>query len=179
MNAPTRRSTTSLRPICSVGSSFSAPVFRTFVPRAQTHHADFCYGGQLALRIPCATPPKWGHRSFVASVVQEVGSLCIGMAIIESGGAHTEFRCGSAQMATHMPIYDGTPANSALGMLDPKYGVAPKMARALYYRQSPHRAREARMLPGSLRQRPRSRHCPSGSPASKHRPNLPLPQTRP
>jgi hypothetical protein len=47
------------------------------------------------------------------------------MTIVEPGGARTEFRYGSAQVAQLMPVYDQTPAHSFLKMLDPKNGLAP------------------------------------------------------
>lgn len=59
------------------------------------------------------------------SVAQEVASFGIGMTIVEPGGARTEFRYGSAQVAQLLPIYDQTPAHSFLKMLDPKNGLAP------------------------------------------------------
>ncbi len=84
------------------------------------------YGGQVAFpgnSMYHAT--KWGIEGFVESVAQEVASFGIGMTIVEPGGARTEFRYGSAQMAELMPIYDETPAYSFLRMLDPKNGLAP------------------------------------------------------
>jgi len=45
--------------------------------------------------------------------------------IVEPGGARTEFRCGSAQVASLMSAYDSTPAHSFLKMLDPANGLAP------------------------------------------------------
>ncbi len=84
------------------------------------------YGGQVAFpgnSMYHAT--KWGIEGFVESVAQEVASFGIGMTIVEPGGARTEFRYGSAQVAKLMPIYDGTPAHSFLRMLDPKNGLAP------------------------------------------------------
>jgi NAD(P)-dependent dehydrogenase (short-subunit alcohol dehydrogenase family) len=57
----------------------------------------------------------------VESVAQEVDSFGIGMTIVEPGGARTEFRYGSAQVAKHMSIHDQTPAHSFL----PKNGLAP------------------------------------------------------
>jgi NAD(P)-dependent dehydrogenase (short-subunit alcohol dehydrogenase family) len=84
------------------------------------------YGGQVAFpgnSIYHAT--KWGIEGFVESVAQEVVSFGIGMTIVEPGGAHTEFRYGSAQVAELMPIYDNTPAHSFLRMLAPKSGLAP------------------------------------------------------
>jgi NAD(P)-dependent dehydrogenase (short-subunit alcohol dehydrogenase family) len=84
------------------------------------------YGGQVAFpgnSMYHAT--KWGIEGFVESVAQEVASFGIGMTIVEPGGARTEFRYGSAQVAELMPIYDETPAHSFLPMLDPKNGLAP------------------------------------------------------
>jgi NAD(P)-dependent dehydrogenase (short-subunit alcohol dehydrogenase family) len=68
---------------------------------------------------------KWGIEGFVESVAQEVAPFGIGMTIIEPGGARTEFRYGSAQVADLMPVYDNTPAHSFLKMLDPANGLAP------------------------------------------------------
>ena len=84
------------------------------------------YGGQVAFAgnsLYHAT--KWGVEGFVELVAREVASFGIGMTIVEPGGARTEFRYGSAQVAKLMPIYDGTPAHSFLRMLDPKNGLAP------------------------------------------------------
>jgi len=84
------------------------------------------YGGQVAFpgnSMYHAT--KWGIEGFVESVAQEVASFGIGMTIVEPGGARTEFRYGSAQVAKLMPVYDETPAHSFLRMLDPKNGLAP------------------------------------------------------
>jgi NAD(P)-dependent dehydrogenase (short-subunit alcohol dehydrogenase family) len=84
------------------------------------------YGGQVAYpgnSLYHAT--KWGIEGFVESVAQEVASFGIGMTIVEPGGARTEFRYGSAQVAELMPIYDATPAHTFLKMLDPKNGLAP------------------------------------------------------
>lgn len=84
------------------------------------------YGGQVAFAgnsLYHAT--KWGIEGFVESVAQEVASFGIGMTIIEPGGARTEFRYGSAQVATLMPEYDPTPAHAFLKMLDPANGLAP------------------------------------------------------
>src|SRR5579864_6635647 len=84
------------------------------------------YGGQVAFpgnSLYHAT--KWGIEGFVESVAQEVSSFGIGMTIVEPGGARTEFRYGSAQVAKLMPVYDETPAHAFLRMLDPKNGLAP------------------------------------------------------
>jgi hypothetical protein len=40
------------------------------------------------------------------------------------GGARTEFRYGSAQVADLLPAYDGNPAQAFLAMLDPANGPA-------------------------------------------------------
>jgi len=84
------------------------------------------YGGQVAFAgnsLYHAT--KWGIEGFAESVAQEVAPFGIGMTIVEPGGARTEFRYGSAQVAQLMPVYDQTPAHSFLSMLDPKNGLAP------------------------------------------------------
>ena len=84
------------------------------------------YGGQVAFAgnsMYHAT--KWGIEGFVEAVAQEVAPFGIGMTIVEPGGARTEFRYGSAQVAQLLPVYDQTPAHSFLKMLDPKNGLAP------------------------------------------------------
>jgi NAD(P)-dependent dehydrogenase (short-subunit alcohol dehydrogenase family) len=84
------------------------------------------YGGQVAFAgnsMYHAT--KWGIEGFCESVAQEVAPFGIGMTIVEPGGARTEFRYASAQVADLMPVYDDTPAHSFLKMLDPKNGFAP------------------------------------------------------
>jgi len=84
------------------------------------------YGGQVAFAgnsLYHAT--KWGIEGFVESVAQEVAGFGIGMTIVEPGGARTEFRYGSAQVAALMPEYDSTPAHAFLKMLDPTNGLAP------------------------------------------------------
>ena len=81
------------------------------------------YGGQVAFpgnSMYHAT--KWGIEGFAESVAQEVASFGIGVTIVEPGGARTEFRYGSAQVADLMPAYDETPAHSFLAMLDPAIG---------------------------------------------------------
>ena len=84
------------------------------------------YGGQVAFAgnsLYHAT--KWGIEGFCEAVAQEVAPFGIGVTIVEPGGARTEFRYGSAQVADLMPAYDGTPAHSFLRMLDPANGLAP------------------------------------------------------
>ena len=94
------------------------------------------YGGQVAFpgnSLYHAT--KWGIEGFAESVAQEVAPFGIGVTIVEPGGARTEFRYGSAQVADLMPAYDGTPAHGFLTMLDPASGLAPgdpaRMAAAI------------------------------------------------
>lgn len=84
------------------------------------------YGGQVAFPgNSLYHASKWGIEGFVESVAQEVSAFGIGMTLIEPGGARTEFRYGSAQVATLMPEYDITPAHSFMKMLDPANGLAP------------------------------------------------------
>jgi NAD(P)-dependent dehydrogenase (short-subunit alcohol dehydrogenase family) len=84
------------------------------------------YGGQVAYPgNSLYHASKWGIEGFVESVAQEVASFGIGMTIVEPGGARTEFRYGSAQVAKLTPIYDQTHAHSFLRMLDPQNGLAP------------------------------------------------------
>lgn len=94
------------------------------------------YGGQVAAAgnsLYHAT--KWGIEGFCESVAQEVAPFGIGVTIVEPGGARTEFRYGSAQVATPLPVYEGNPAHAFLKMLDPKNGLAPgdpaRMARRI------------------------------------------------
>ena len=94
------------------------------------------YGGQVAFpgnSLYHAT--KWGIEGFAESVAQEVAGFGIGVTIVEPGGARTDFRYGSAQVAEAMPEYEGTPARSFESMLDPVNGLAvgdpAKMAAAI------------------------------------------------
>jgi NAD(P)-dependent dehydrogenase (short-subunit alcohol dehydrogenase family) len=94
------------------------------------------YGGQVAVpgnSMYHAT--KWGIEGFAESVAQEVAPFGIGVTIVEPGGARTEFRYGSAQVADPMPAYDGNPAHAFQKMLDPASGLAPgdpaRMAAAI------------------------------------------------
>lgn len=84
------------------------------------------YGGQVAFpgnSLYHAT--KWGIEGFAEAVAQEVAPFGIEVTIVEPGGARTEFRYGSAQVADLMPEYDDTPAHSFQRMLDPANGLAP------------------------------------------------------
>jgi len=94
------------------------------------------YGGQVAFAgnsLYHAT--KWGIEGFCEAVAQEVAGFGIGVTIVEPGGARTEFRYGSAQVARLMPEYDGNPAHAFQKMLDPANGLAPgdpaRMAAAM------------------------------------------------
>lgn len=94
------------------------------------------YGGQVAFpgnSLYHAT--KWGIEGFAESVAAEVAPFGIGVTIVEPGGARTEFRYASAQVAEAIPAYAGTPARSFERMLDPANGLAPgdpaRMAAAI------------------------------------------------
>ncbi|ULO09012.1 SDR family oxidoreductase [Paenibacillus sp. 19GGS1-52] len=84
------------------------------------------YGGQVAFpgnSMYHAT--KFGIEGFCESVAQEVAPFNIGITLVEPGGARTEFRYGSAQVANLMPEYEGNPAHGFLKMLDASNGQAP------------------------------------------------------
>jgi len=84
------------------------------------------YGGQVAFpgnSMYHAT--KWGIEGFCEAVAQEVKQFNIGITIVEPGGARTEFRYGSAKVATLIPEYDDNPAHSFVNMLDSSNGLAP------------------------------------------------------
>jgi NAD(P)-dependent dehydrogenase (short-subunit alcohol dehydrogenase family) len=83
------------------------------------------YGGQTAFAgNSLYHASKWGIEGFVEAVAQEVAPFGIGMTIVEPGGARTEFRYSSAQVATPLPDYEGNPAHAFQKMLDPKNGLA-------------------------------------------------------
>jgi|ERR1700684_1015679 len=90
-------------------------------------------GRSPSLATPCTTPPNGASKA--SSVAQEVAPFGIGVTIVEPGGARTEFRYGSAQVADLLPAYDGTPAHGFLAMLDPANALAPgdpaRMAAAI------------------------------------------------
>ena len=84
------------------------------------------YGGQVAFPgNSLYHASKWGIEGFCESVAQEVAQFGIGVTIVEPGGARTEFRYGSAQVAQPLPAYRGTAARSFERMLDPANGLAP------------------------------------------------------
>ncbi len=109
----------------------SIQLIRAVLPRLRAQRGGriiqiSTYGGQVAFAgssLYHAT--KWGIEGFAESVAQEVAPFGIGMTIVEPGGARTEFRYGSAQVAKLTPAYDNNPAHSFLRMLDPKNGLAP------------------------------------------------------
>ena len=71
---------------------------------------------------------KWGIEGFVESVAQEVASFGIGMTIVEPGGARTEFRYGSAQVANLTPIRNANASVAlALGGRPGRLGVLSKV----------------------------------------------------
>ncbi|MCY1143274.1 SDR family oxidoreductase [Actinoplanes sp. Pm04-4] len=93
------------------------------------------YGGQ-------ATNPgaslynagKWGIEGFMESVAKEVAPFGIGVTIVEPGGARTEFRFDSLQLAAPLPAYDGTPAAMVRGAKDrghPSLGDPARMAASI------------------------------------------------
>jgi NAD(P)-dependent dehydrogenase (short-subunit alcohol dehydrogenase family) len=111
------------------------------------------YGGQVAFAgnsMYHAT--KWGIEGFAESVAQEVAPFGIGVTLVEPGGARTEFRYGSAQVAELMPEYEGNPAHAFMRILDPKNGLAPgdpaRMARRIIESVDIHPA-PMRMVLGS------------------------------
>jgi NAD(P)-dependent dehydrogenase (short-subunit alcohol dehydrogenase family) len=84
------------------------------------------YGGQVA--FPGSSmyhATKWGIEGFAEAVAAEVAPLGIGITIVEPGGARTEFRYGSAQIAPAIEAYDATAAHGYRAMLDANAGLAP------------------------------------------------------
>lgn len=81
------------------------------------------YGGQVAYAANSMYhATKFGIEGFCESVAQEVAEFNVHVTIVEPGGARTEFRYGSAQVADLMPEYDHI--HGFLNMLDPKKGLA-------------------------------------------------------
>lgn len=81
------------------------------------------YGGQVAYAANSMYhATKFGIEGFCESVAQEVAEFNVHVTIVEPGGARTEFRYGSAQVADLMPEYDHV--HGFLNMLDPKKGLA-------------------------------------------------------
>jgi NAD(P)-dependent dehydrogenase (short-subunit alcohol dehydrogenase family) len=81
------------------------------------------YGGQVA--FPGSSmyhATKWGIEGFAEAIAPEVAPFGIGITIVEPGGARTEFRHGSAQVAAPIAAYDATPAHDFRARLDPRPG---------------------------------------------------------
>jgi NAD(P)-dependent dehydrogenase (short-subunit alcohol dehydrogenase family) len=93
------------------------------------------YGGQVAgpgTSMYHAT--KWGIEGFAEAVSAELAPFNIGVTLVEPGGARTEFRFGSAQIAPPIADYDGTPAHTFRSLLDParkEHGDPVKVANAI------------------------------------------------
>ena len=66
---------------------------------------------------------KFGIEGFCEALAQEVAQFHIGVTMVESGGARTEFRYGSAKVAKLMPEYES--CHGFLNMLDASKGLAP------------------------------------------------------
>jgi len=109
----------------------SIQMVRAILPsmRAQGHGRLIqisSYGGQVAFPgNSMYHAAKFGIEGFMEAVAQEVASFNIGVTIVEPGGARTEFRYGSAQVANFLPAYEGNPAHAFQKMLDPANGLAP------------------------------------------------------
>lgn len=82
------------------------------------------YGGQVAYPANSMYhATKFGIEGFCEAVAQEVAKFNIGVTIVEPGGARTQFRYGSAKIASLMPEYDHV--HGFLKMLNPANGLAP------------------------------------------------------
>jgi NAD(P)-dependent dehydrogenase (short-subunit alcohol dehydrogenase family) len=93
------------------------------------------YGGQAT--NPGASlyhASKWGIEGFMESTMKDVAPFNIGVTIVEPGGARTEFRFGSSQLATRLDAYDDSPASMTRQIRDashPSLGDPAKMAKAM------------------------------------------------
>ncbi|WP_425003231.1 SDR family oxidoreductase [Mycolicibacterium sp. S3B2] len=95
------------------------------------------YGGQST--NPGASlyhASKWGVEGFMESTAKDVAPLGISVTIVEPGGARTEFRTGSAQLAENkLAAYDDSPAAMTRMINDPALPPSPgdpvKIARAI------------------------------------------------
>jgi hypothetical protein len=107
----------------------------------------------------------------VESVAQEVASFGIGITLVEPGGARTEFRYGSAQIAEKMPEYDKH--SCALHCVCWTRRVArpwrPHSHGGRDHRERRPEARPLRMILGTEGSGTRSRCSGSESPASSRR----------
>lgn len=90
------------------------------------------YGGQATNPGACMYhASKWGIEGFMESTAKDVAPFGIGVTIVEPGGARTEFRYGSLQMATPLSEYDDTPAAMTRAAQDrsrPSLGDPARMA---------------------------------------------------
>ena len=85
------------------------------------------YGGQVAFpgnSMYHAT--KWGIEGFAESVAQEVAPFGIGVTIVEPGGARTEFRYGSAQVAKPLARLRRQPGARFPGHARPRQRARPR-----------------------------------------------------
>jgi NAD(P)-dependent dehydrogenase (short-subunit alcohol dehydrogenase family) len=74
---------------------------------------------------------KWGIEGFMESTALDVAPFDIGVTIVEPGGARTEFRFDSLQLAEPLAAYDDTPAAMVRGAKDrshPSVGDPAKIA---------------------------------------------------
>lgn len=95
------------------------------------------YGGQAT--NPGASlyhASKWGIEGFMESTAKDVAPFGISVTIVEPGGARTEFRTGSSQLAANqLQDYDVSPAAMTRRINDPSLPPSPgdpvKMAQAM------------------------------------------------
>jgi len=68
---------------------------------------------------------KWGIEGFMDAVALEVAPFGIGCTIVEPGGARTDFRHRSAQLAPKIDAYDASPASFARRMIQDGKIISP------------------------------------------------------
>jgi NAD(P)-dependent dehydrogenase (short-subunit alcohol dehydrogenase family) len=68
---------------------------------------------------------KWGIEGFIDAVGLEVAPFNIGCTLIEPGGARTDFRYRSAQLAPKIDAYDASPASMARRVLEEGTSLPP------------------------------------------------------
>ena len=118
------------------------------------------YGGQVAFpgnSLYHAT--KWGIEGFAESVAQEVAPFGIGVTIVEPGGARTEFRYGSAQVADPLPELRRHPGPLLREDARPANGLAlrrPRPHGRTHHRQ--HRPSNRRPCVSCSAHRPSTHH---------------------
>ncbi|WP_250033710.1 SDR family oxidoreductase [Paractinoplanes maris] len=86
---------------------------------------------------------KWGIEGFIEGTAKDVAPFGIEMTIVEPGGARTEFRFDSLQLAEPLGAYDGTPAAMVRGAKDrsrPPLGDPAKMAARIIESADQHPA---------------------------------------